>query len=242
MLTNFWKKITDRGVTPDLEFNVRNKIRIFNSSIFIIGLTYLFYTLVGFLRHNELAAFLTLISWAISAFCLYLMSQRKYELAYHITASLGVVFLFTFCLLYGEATLTYVFFLFIPVATIVLFDNFKICLFYFIITILSIFLVKVYFLFHQPYYAFEEANTYLGFLNIAMTASLLYLAVRMFKFENIKYSKEINHQRELIEEKNKDILSSIHYAKRIQRALFASDALLIKVYPNILFCINQRIL
>lgn len=132
MLTNFWKKITDRGVTPDLEFNVRNKIRIFNSSIFIIGLTYLFYTLVGFLRHNELAAFLTLISWAISAFCLYLMSQRKYELAYHITASLGVVFLFTFCLLYGEATLTYVFFLFIPVATIVLFDNFKICLFYFI--------------------------------------------------------------------------------------------------------------
>lgn len=41
-------------------------------------------------------------------------------------------------------------------------------------------------------------------------------------------TKEINNQKEIIEEKNKDILDSIHYAKRIQRALLASDTLLRK--------------
>jgi serine phosphatase RsbU (regulator of sigma subunit) len=37
---------------------------------------------------------------------------------------------------------------------------------------------------------------------------------------------EITLQKDIIEEKNKDILSSIHYAKRIQRALLASEKLL----------------
>lgn len=36
-------------------------------------------------------------------------------------------------------------------------------------------------------------------------------------------TREIGMQKDIIEEKNKDILSSIHYAKRIQNALLASD-------------------
>lgn len=43
---------------------------------------------------------------------------------------------------------------------------------------------------------------------------------------------EINTQKEIIEEKNKDILDSIHYAKRIQRALLASDTMLAKKLPE----------
>jgi serine phosphatase RsbU (regulator of sigma subunit) len=43
---------------------------------------------------------------------------------------------------------------------------------------------------------------------------------------------EITLQKDIIEEKNKDILSSIHYAKRIQRALLASDNLLNNNLPE----------
>src|ERR1700741_2899053 len=131
MLKSFWQNITNRGVKPELEFNVRNKIRIFNSSIFIIGATYLFYTLLGILRGQYLSASLTFSAWAISAFCLYLMSQHKYSLSYHITAVLGIIFLFTFSLLYGESNETHFFFLFIPVACLVLFDNMTTCIVYF---------------------------------------------------------------------------------------------------------------
>ncbi|HEU4717610.1 MAG TPA: 7TM diverse intracellular signaling domain-containing protein [Bacteroidia bacterium] len=43
---------------------------------------------------------------------------------------------------------------------------------------------------------------------------------------------EIRMQKAIIEEKNKDILDSIHYAKRIQRALLASDTLLQNRLPE----------
>ncbi len=43
---------------------------------------------------------------------------------------------------------------------------------------------------------------------------------------------EITLQKDIIEEKNKDILSSIHYAKRIQRALLASESLLTNNLPE----------
>jgi two-component system, sensor histidine kinase LadS len=45
-------------------------------------------------------------------------------------------------------------------------------------------------------------------------------------------TSEIQHQKAVIEEKNKDILDSIHYAKRIQGALLASDMLLQKNLPE----------
>jgi two-component system, sensor histidine kinase LadS len=45
-------------------------------------------------------------------------------------------------------------------------------------------------------------------------------------------TQEITLQKDIIEEKNKEILSSIHYAKRIQRALLASESLLNNNLPD----------
>ena len=39
-----------------------------------------------------------------------------------------------------------------------------------------------------------------------------------------KQKEEVHHQKEIVEEKQKEILDSIHYAKRIQRAVITSDA------------------
>ena len=41
-----------------------------------------------------------------------------------------------------------------------------------------------------------------------------------FKVKQINQKIEIGHQKELIEEKQKEIVDSIHYAKRIQSTLF----------------------
>jgi serine phosphatase RsbU (regulator of sigma subunit) len=46
------------------------------------------------------------------------------------------------------------------------------------------------------------------------------------------FNKEIMHQRDIIEEKNKDILDSIKYAKRIQEAILPSDKVLRAGLPN----------
>src|ERR1051326_979639 len=238
MLENFWKRIINRGVTPGLDFSVRSKIRLFNSSIFIIGCIYIFYTVVSFLKGDNLAGWLTLVAYVLTASCLYMMSKHRFRLAYHNSAIVGLIFLFFFSLIYGESTQTHIFFLFIPVGATILFDNMRVWLSYFIAMIVCIVTVKLCFLhsdslpFRIPYYPKQTVNDYLGILNILLTALLVFLAIRLFKSENILYAREISQQRQQLEEKNKDITDSIHYARRIQRALMASDHLLKKNLPE----------
>jgi serine phosphatase RsbU (regulator of sigma subunit) len=62
--------------------------------------------------------------------------------------------------------------------------------------------------------------------------SILYWVIIYFRSDNEDYERELEKKNDVIEEKNKDILSSIHYAKRIQRALLASDSLLKNHLPQ----------
>ena len=229
-----WRRIINWGVTDDLPFSMKNKIRTFNISIFVIGSIYLFYTAFGFLVGDYLAGSLTFLSYLITAFCLFLMVRRKHLLAFHITATNGILFLYIFSMLYGEITQTHVFFLFMPVACIVLFDNFIISLIYFFVTVFAIISAKIMFRIQPPYYPEKEMNMYLGYLNIFLTCFLTFISVRMFKNENLRYSREINEQKNLIEEKNKDITSSIRYAKRIQDALLPTEKYIHKTLKRLL--------
>jgi serine phosphatase RsbU (regulator of sigma subunit) len=47
-----------------------------------------------------------------------------------------------------------------------------------------------------------------------------------------KQKDEVHHQKEIVEEKQKEILDSIHYAKRIQRAVITSDAYIAQYLKN----------
>ncbi|MGZ3919679.1 MAG: tetratricopeptide repeat protein [Bacteroidia bacterium] len=75
-----------------------------------------------------------------------------------------------------------------------------------------------------------------GLFLVLLLAIFIYRGYRQKQKDNIviTHQKEevvkakilIEHQKELVDEKQKEILDSIHYAKRIQNALLASDALL----------------
>ena len=71
---------------------------------------------------------------------------------------------------------------------------------------------------------------------IFSAASVLMLGLCLLVFSQYRLKRkahsEISNQKAIIEEKNKDILSSIHYAQRIQRALLASDQLLSAQLPE----------
>ena len=51
------------------------------------------------------------MAYFLTAACLFMMSARKYSMAYHNSAIVGIVFLFAFSLLYGENNQTHVFLL-----------------------------------------------------------------------------------------------------------------------------------
>lgn len=58
------------------------------------------------------------------------------------------------------------------------------------------------------------------FLLLFIISSVFFV---FFKNENLSYQKEVLLQKEIIEEKNKDITASITYAKRIQQSLLPTD-------------------
>jgi tetratricopeptide (TPR) repeat protein len=74
-----------------------------------------------------------------------------------------------------------------------------------------------------------ERNAFVvGFILLGITAFFIFRGYNQKKKANL----EIIGQKAIIEEKNKEILDSIHYAKRIQGALLASDTLLKKNLPE----------
>lgn len=81
----------------------------------------------------------------------------------------------------------------------------------------------------------HENQTYRStrnYLLVILATALLGIVGAVFAYRKIKRSKElVTKQKHLLEEKQKEILDSINYAKRIQYALLASDNLLSKHLP-----------
>ncbi|CAN5438584.1 hypothetical protein BH09BAC5_BH09BAC5_21820 [soil metagenome] len=80
-------------------------------------------------------------------------------------------------------------------------------------------------------FSVQQQQLYWGFALLSVFA-IIYYVLQYFRAGNEDYQKELEFKNDIIEEKNKDILSSIHYAKRIQRALLASDKLLNDKLPE----------
>ena len=78
--------------------------------------------------------------------------------------------------------------------------------------------------------SFKTSRNYLAAI---LLISLLGIIIIFIAYRKILSSRKLlSHQKELIVEKQKEILDSIHYAKRIQYALLASDTLLNKHLPE----------
>lgn len=73
----------------------------------------------------------------------------------------------------------------------------------------------------------ESQNKQRNFLLLGLTGILILLVMSYRGYKQKKKANElITEQKLLVEEKQKEILDSIHYANRIQQALLASDSLL----------------
>jgi serine phosphatase RsbU (regulator of sigma subunit) len=77
----------------------------------------------------------------------------------------------------------------------------------------------------------QNIITYTIVAGLVLVLILTFISFKRYR-EKKKANIEITHQKEIIELKNKEILDSIHYAKRIQRALLASDKLLNSNLPE----------
>lgn len=225
------QKLISTGIYPELSFGLQNKIRIFNTSLIVVFFINLFYIVVGIFNPLFYPNLLSFSYAVVLVFIFLLMRSGKYMLAFHGMMISAILYLFTISILFGDIAEIHVFLLFTPLASIVLFDEKKCVFNYFLFAMAAMCGVKLLY----PHYEVPYPDTpakHFGALNLLFTGILLYLGIMRFKTENIRFTDEINIQKKLLEEKNKDITDSITYAKRIQKTLMASDALLKKNLPE----------
>jgi len=86
----------------------------------------------------------------------------------------------------------------------------------------------------------QEAQHSIGTLNLVILFFITILFFIFFRSENLVFQKEILEQKEIIELKQKEILDSINYAKRIQFSLLAGNKLLEQHLPEHFVLFNPK--
>lgn len=209
--------IFSSGMSPDNSFALNNKIRIFNVSAVIIGITSFIYAILTYELNLPYAAVFTFSSAVMMLICFLLVRYRKYAVAFHLAIIFAFVFVSSFTPLFGLSTGTFQFLFFLPVVAALIFDNKVTSLYYFIVTAILLVLNLSFANRYQPVYPdFASKAQLFNLCNSVFTAILIFLGVRQFKTENQKFAKKIEEQKHILEEKNKDITDSINYAKHIQ--------------------------
>lgn len=225
MVRRFLNRISLHGIYENTPNALRNKLKILNLSLSGLAGISVFYVALCFYNELYLSALVTATSFLYITVSVFFIRKKKYKLVFHSTMCYGLVFVAAVTALDGSWNYSYYYFIFIPIASNILLDNKREIVFYLVLSIIflicSVYLLRIY----PSYNSIGASNNLLGYPNIIFAALLIYAAVRLFKNENLLYSQSIEIQNERLEEKNREIVDSINYAKRIQNTLLKSDTL-----------------
>ena len=112
-MKNLLSYIANIGLEKDSPFDLRNKLRVFNNAIIVILFISLFYTIIGIVNHYTAAVTVTFFSLFSNVLALFLISKKKYKIAFHYTMWYAFLFLSAFSFLFGGANNSYYYFLFL---------------------------------------------------------------------------------------------------------------------------------
>ncbi len=212
-------KITNIGINDNTPFDLRNKLMVFNNANLVIFFISAFYCSIAIAQSYCIAIAVTAYSMFSNCFAFFLVYKNKYDVAFHYIMWYGFIFLCAFSFLFGRANNSYYYFLFMPVACNIFFDKLKVTVIYLILSAVLM-TANVFYIEHFPaHYVLASWMPYFSYPNILFACLLVYLGVRLFKQENIKYARQIEEQHKALEEKNQEITDSITYAKRLQDAI-----------------------
>ena len=215
-------KLARTGIHPDTPFHLANKVKVLNNANLLILVVSVFYTIIGTYYEYYLAIVFTFFSVMSTALSFIMLHRGAYRFVFHYIMCYGLLFLLSFSFLFGGLNNSHYYFLFMPVACNILFDDLKPTLLYLFASILLMLTSVAYIDYCEPYYPMDADMKPFGYPNVVFVSLLVYLGVRLFKQDNVRYTATISEQRQSLEEKNREITDSINYAKKIQSALIPS--------------------
>ncbi len=230
------KKILNIGVLSTNPEMLNRKIRVNNLISFVTIITMIGYIPVAF-YFKEVGIMLLNTLFLISAFSsFYLVSKKHYNSAFYIASTYGLIYFSFGPIFYGLPSNLHFFIIIMCLIAIALFDS-AIALKIYITAAVAIFFALILLLKNEPgiiHFTAEmkKAQDVISVINLFTLFFITVLFFSFFRRENLLFQKAILKQKDIIEEKQKEILDSINYAKRIQFSLLASESLLNRNLPE----------
>jgi serine phosphatase RsbU (regulator of sigma subunit) len=230
------QKILNIGVS-DLNNEVLNrKIRISNliALLSIIILTS-FVPLSVYLK-SALSIYLLIFFTAASFLNFYLHTKRMHIQAFYTYTISGFIYFIFSTLAFGLISNLQYFMLVMCMISVVIFDRTAVVKGFIALAIICFFSLRWFMSDKEGYLhlpaemaIIQETVGHIIMFLIFIITSIFFI---FFKSDNLAFQKKILHQKEIIEEKNKDITASITYAKRLQEAILPPKSIIESYLPD----------
>lgn len=229
-------RILNTGVSDAHEDSLNRKIRILN---LVSVITILFMSVFGpmALVHQIYSiALLDFLFLFITTGNFFLHRKGRFRLAFWLSSCFGAIYFTGGTIIYGLQANMHFYLLIMCMIAIVLFDRLAVILTYVgMVTLLFLFLL-LYMKDHEGLVILSpERAKVQGIINIIILFSFFLITLTFFLFfkkDNTRFQKTIVEQKKLVQEKQKEIIDSITYAKRIQEAILPSGHLWHKYLPD----------
>lgn len=229
-------QILNNGITTENSDSLNRKIRIGNLIALLTATVMFCYTPVYIYYDQPAGIFNNSFFFAASIITFYLIRRKQYNPAFFFHVCCGFLYFIEGTLAYGLETNLHFYLLIMCMISAVMFDRRKTIQGFIAFAILSFFGLISWLQFHKPFITVleqsETIQTIIGNVNLFLLFVISSLFILFFKEEMLKSQKRITEQKNLIEEKNKDIVDSIQYAQRIQLALLPSRNNLKGMFPD----------
>lgn len=229
-------RILNNGITTENADDLNRKIRIGNLIALLTAVVMFCYTPIYFYYDQPAGIFNNSFFFVASLITFFLIRKKKYSQAFFFHISCGFLYFIEGTLTYGLQTNLHFYLLVMCMISAVMFDHRRTIRGFIAFAILSFFGLITWLHFHKPFITVLEQseivqNT-IGNVNLLLLFIIASLIILFFKEEMLKSQKRITEQKNLIEEKNKDILDSIQYAQRIQSALLPGKSTMQLLFPD----------
>ncbi len=229
-------QILNNGITTENPDALNRKIRIGNLIALLTAVTMFCYTPIYFYYNQPAGIFNNSFFFVASLITFFLIRRKKYSQAFFFHICCGFLYFIEGTLTYGLQTNLHFYLLVMCMISAVMFDHRKTIQGFIAFAILSFFGLITWLHFHKPFITVleqsETVQNIIGNVNLLLLFVIASLIILFFKEEMLKSQKRITEQKNLIEEKNKDILDSIQYAQRIQLALLPSRNNIQLLFPG----------
>ncbi|WP_343748258.1 SpoIIE family protein phosphatase [Fluviicola sp.] len=229
-------RILDNGISVNNTDSLNRKIRISNLIALLVVAVMICYTPMYVYFEQPVGITINGLFFFSGLLTFFLIHQKHFLAAFFLHVCSGFLYFTITTFVYGTASNLHFFMLVICMVSVVVFNNQQLIRFFVTLAIVSFFSLVIWFHFHEPLLKIpkqtETMEALLGNINLLLLFLICSLFILFFKGEMIGSHKRITEQKNLIEEKNRDLTDSIRYALRIQNAMLPGREVIRNIFPD----------